>query len=143
MHHNTRPLTLTPIEEPVIPMLAQAKVAECREPGLFLECPLCMKDGGDFHATYLHPVDSRAETRVSIFGSDKRFVVNVLAGCEGGGHIVVLEIANRKGTMNLGFRTPYAGEVISEWHNGTFDNPAPFGGVRFNPDFVITEGDRA
>lgn len=122
-----------------IPFVAQARPEEGRIPGLVLECPLC----GTGESTYLHPLDSRAETRGSAYGSDRRLVTNVLLGCEGTGlagecHIVVLEITNRKGDLNLGFRAPYSGEVVAEWQNGTFDTFAPNGGVRFNERFEVT-----
>lgn len=145
MTHSTRLIRQSPIQHTSIPLVAESHPGSDRDPwpGLRLECPLCPVPASGLRDSHLHPVDSRSAIRPSLFGSDGRHVTSILVGCEEDAHVLVLEVANWMGRLNLGFRTPYAGEVISEWRNGTFDNPAPFGGVRFNPDFVITEGDRA
>lgn len=145
MTQSTRLIGRSPIHDTTIPLVAEAHPGSDRDPwpGLRLECPLCPAAPHGSNGSHLHPVGARSEVRSSLFGSDGRFVTAILVGCEECAHVLVLEVANWFGRLNLGFRTPYSGEVISEWRNGTFDNPAPFGGVRFNPDFVITEGDRA
>ena len=133
---NTRELEASRVSG-TIPFVAQARVEEGRIPGLVLECPICATG----ESTFLHPLDTRAEVRPAIYGSDRRHTTSILVGCEGtadrGTHVLVLEITNRKGDLNIGFRSPYAGEVVSEWQNGTFDTYPPGGGVRFNERFEV------
>lgn len=136
-YYEIRPVGAQQVISGPLPMVSQSTMGEGRECGLQIECPLCTPENRRGECTWVHPIDSRSEQREAIYGSDRRFVANVLLGCEAGGHYFVLEITNRKGAFNMGLRTPYDGELVAEWCHGTFDNWVHSDTVHFAPNFEV------
>lgn len=118
-----------------VPFATQSELEPGNVQGLTIDCPICPDGVGP---THMHAVDVRMTDRVALFGgsgSRPRPTIDILVGCELGSHIMILEIGDRRGEMNIGIRSPYDGEVISVWRKGSFDNWALDGLVRFNPEF--------